>query len=305
MQQPAVLLIGSTGFIGRRLKHTLEQTGHRVKCLVRPRTAERLALSYSPDLVVGDLNDPATIAQAVRDTTAVVYAAGAVRGRVFSDFVPANVNGVTAVAKQIEQLSDKPRLLLISSLAASEPQLSHYAASKAAGEQALAQFVDIDWTILRPPAVYGPGDVEMRPILDLLKRGIVLRPGGKDQRVALLHVDDLVRAVTAWLAANPAPHQTFAIDDGYMGTAGAAYSWTEMAQAAGKPRVELGVPFVMLRLVAALNVWFARMFGYAPMLTPGKASELQHERWVCDNKRFTEATGWEPAISLQQGIHNS
>src|SRR3546814_19432216 len=51
------------------------------------------------------------------------------------------------------------RLVLVSSLAAREPGLSHYAASKAAGEQALRASGVRNWVVVRPSAIYGPWEI--------------------------------------------------------------------------------------------------------------------------------------------------
>ena len=294
-----VLLTGATGFIGRRLHVHLLDRGVAVRALVRPASAPRAALDPRCEVVAGELTDAAAWRRAVDGAAAVVYGAGAVRGRSYQDFVPANIAGVETMAAVLKALPVAPPVLLLSSLAASKPHLSHYAASKRAGEQALAGTSLASWTVLRPPAVYGPGDEEMRPLFDLVRRGIALRPGPPAQHLSLLHVDDLVRAVAAVLAAPEACRgQSFAIDDGRPG----GYGWREIAQAvAGRPVREIGVPFALLRAVGAVNLACARLFRYAPMLSPGKARELHEANWLCDNRAFTHATGWRPEIDLEHG----
>ncbi len=37
------------------------------------------------------------------------------------------------------------------------------------------------------------------------------------------------------------------------------------------------------------------------MLTPGKVRELVHPEWLCDNRAFTAATGWQPSLDLNHG----
>ena len=52
---------------------------------------------------------------------------------------------------------------------------------------------------------------------------------------------------------------------------------------------------------AKLNLLFSTLFGYAPMLSPGKVRELLQSEWLCDNSDFSEATGWRPELDLRQG----
>jgi len=293
-----VLITGATGFIGRRLHRHLLERGVAVRALVRPASANTANLDPRCQVVTAELDDVPALGRALEGMAAVVCGAGAVRGRRYQDFEGVNVAGVAALAEALDRRVGVP-LVLLSSLAASRPELSHYAASKRAGERVLEDSAGLAWTILRPPAVYGPGDVEMRPLLELVRRGVILRPGPPDQRLALLHVDDLVRAVAAALAHPEACRgATFALDDG----TAAGYAWQDIAVALTGRRVrELPVPAPLLRAAGAVNVALAGIFGYAPMLSPGKARELQAPRWLCDNRAFTHATGWRPQTDLVRG----
>lgn len=307
-QGKPVWLSGATGFIGRNLQHSLLDAGVPVRAFVRPQSKHFDQITSATQVVRGEMDDLSTLRQSLSGVRAVIYAAGTVRGRRLKDFESANVRGIAALAEALSGMEQPPPLLLISSLAASEPGLSDYAASKAHGEQILRASALKSWTILRPPAVYGPGDVEMRPIFTLMRQGLVLRPGTASQRIALIHVSDLCAAVLAWLDdPEPCTQSSFALDDGYQGADGPAYSWPEMVQAVSPARkknkvVCLGVPRWLLRTLGHANAWFSDLFGYAPMLTPGKARELQHEQWLCDNSAFCGLTHWQPKVNLATGV---
>lgn len=236
-------------------------------------------------------------------TRAIVYCAGTVRGRSLDDFLPANVSGVSSILQAQLAASSQSPLLLISSLAASRPELSNYAQSKFLGEQALRDRGVAPWTILRPPAVYGPGDTEMQPILKMVRRGLVFIPGGKPQQLSLLYVDDLASAVLAWLGAwQQCTGQTFSIDDGSKG----GYDWPGIAQAAGCTSFRgIGIPAFVLTAAARVNWLLSGIMGFAPMFTPGKVRELTQRDWLCDNSAFEQATGWAPRTLLSRGIRLS
>ncbi len=240
------------------------------------------------------------MSRASAGTAAVVYGAGTVRGRCLDDFLPANVTGVkTLVASLRRDPRPERPVILVSSLAASRPELSDYARSKRCGEIALESADDLHWTILRPPAVYGPGDRELRGLLSLARRGIALRPGPPGQRLALLHVHDLIRALAACLS-HPAPcrHGRYELDDGKPG----GYDFDEIGEAVAGRRVrQVGVPPRLLETLAGVNRWLSGWLHYAPMLTPGKVRELQQAAWLCDNAPFRRATGWQPQVDLAEG----
>jgi nucleoside-diphosphate-sugar epimerase len=196
-----------------------------------------------------------------------------------------------------------PRCLLISSLAAREPSLSAYALSKRLGEDVLLAYQErISWDILRPPAVYGPGDREMRPLLQMIKRGIVPVIGSKDGRFSLLYVDDLAEAVRCMLRANSWQGRCFELHDGHPD----GYSWRQIAMIArdlngNEPRC-ISVPRPLLQIAGLANIALARLIGYQPMLTPGKVREIFHPDWVCDNTAIAGAIGWQPQIQFMEGM---
>jgi len=296
---PAVFITGATGFIGRRLAAGLLQRNIHVRAMIRPGKTSDDRLPDACEQVPGDLTDAGALAKAVAGCGAVVYCAGSVRGRNAADFTAANVTGVQAMVKALRGLQAPPSLLLISSLAASRPELSDYSRSKYEGEEVLKSNPGLPWTIIRPPAVYGPGDREMLPVLKMARRGLLAHAGPADQKLSLLHVDDLVEAVLCWLAAPDAClRQTYAIDDGTPG----GYDWRAIGQAVSKGTFRmLGVPRFLLQGAARMNMLLSTLFGYAPMLSPGKVRELVQPEWLGDNTAFTRATGWRPRLNLQRG----
>ena len=233
---------------------------------------------------------------------AVVHGAGAVRGNSQDDFDRVNVIGTAALLEVIAVLPSPPRILLLSSLAAREPQLSWYAHSKREGEQQLEKYPRLDWVILRPPAVYGPGDREMLPLFQAMSRGIALVPGSPDARTSLVHVSDLVTAITACLASTEARQHILYPSDG----TASGYSWRDMAAIAGqiwdRPVRLWQVPSWLLNSVARLNSAIARFTGRAPMLTPPKLRELRHTDWVVDSTDLTRTTEWRPQTGLLEGL---
>jgi nucleoside-diphosphate-sugar epimerase len=273
-----------------------------VRALVRsPQQADALA-AQGVELVEGDLGNASALQQLVAGSDAVVHAAGAVRGSSRADFDLINVDGTATLLAAIKSQTNPPRLLMLSSLAAREPQLSWYAGSKSAAEALLSAAPDLDWVILRPPAVYGPGDKEMLPIFQLMARGLAFVPGSLDARISLIHVADLVSAIIACLNCAGTSHQTLTLCDGKAG----GYDWQELAGMAGTTwtrRVRIfRVPRWLLDGIARINISLARLSGRAPMLTPPKLRELRHTDWVVDNREINARTGWEPLISLHEGL---
>ena len=301
-----IAVTGGTGFIGGMLIHHLVNAGYQVRALTRDRSAHKLPQLAGLEAVSGSLQDSNSLQRLLQGASAVVHCAGAVRGVTAADFNAVNVDGVIQLVRAALSLSPRPRFLSLSSLAARAPQLSHYASSKHQGEQALASMAaDMEWVALRPPAVYGPGDKEMLPLFQWMGRGIAPVLGEAHARVSLLYVEDLCAAVLRWLEAGQCESGIYELHD----TQAGGYNWDEIIANVSALRarriLRLPLPTALLRSLAGLNVTAARLIGYAPMLTPGKVRELRHPDWVADNTALTAAIGWQPEISLQEGLRRT
>jgi nucleoside-diphosphate-sugar epimerase len=302
----AIALTGATGFIGSTIARKLVTTGWKIKALMRT-TSDRSPLAdLNIQWVAGALEDADSLQRLVHGVEAVVHCAGAVRGATQAQFNQINVDGVERLVHAANEQHPLPRFLLVSSLAAREPELSFYASSKRQGEVVLeAQAGQMQWSAFRPPAVYGPGDKEMLPLLRWMARGFAFVLGTGNSRISMLYVDDLAEAVEKWLHAANFPKAVFELHDGRSD----GYSWQDVIDTVGYlmgKRVRcVPVPPVFLKALAGLNLKTARLLGYAPMLTPGKLRELRHPNWVCDNAAITREIGWTPRVSLEEGLRRT
>jgi nucleoside-diphosphate-sugar epimerase len=246
----------------------LNEDGWRVRALARREVSDLPA-----DVVRGDLADEAALAALCEGADAVFHVAGVVRARSRAAFAEANAVG----ARRVAQAAKTGRVVLVSSLTAREPGLSPYAASKRAGEAAMAEVLGERLSIARPPAIYGPADRELLPVFQAAQSLPVLPVFDPRARIAMIHVADAARQIAA-LATIPGPVVTALSDarpDGY--------GWRELmaaaAAAVGRPvRFAPTSRFVVHGLGLANDL--AAFFGSSPMLTSGKARELMHPNWA-------------------------
>ncbi len=263
---------GATGFLGRPLVRELAAQGWQVRILVRrdPICPEWRGLA--PEVVVGALSDEGALNALGRDADVVIHAAGLVKARTTAEFHEANVEGGRRVAA-----ATAGRMLLISSLAAREPQLSPYAASKRAGEDAARAVLGERLTVVRPPAIYGPGDRELLPLFQAALRSPLLPVLSDRARTAVVHVEDAARQIVELAARGDGG--AYALSDGRTD----GYGWRELmrtaAEAVGsRPRLA-PTPAAFLHAAAHLaGLW--SLLGGVPMLTTGKARELLHDDWA-------------------------
>lgn len=298
-----IAITGATGFIGRTICRLLHDEGWKIRALVRSVSRAQALHGMVDEWVAGDLDDRVALQKLVLDVYAVVHCAGAVRGASRQAFDRVNVDGVRNLVEVLSSSSRVPRLLSLSSLAAREPELSFYAASKRRGEQVLEQEAQaIGWIALRPPAVYGPGDRELLPLFQMMARGIAPILGAKNARFSMIYSEDIARFVQAWLQQTSVACGVYSLHDGKQG----GYSWSDVSSAVSglcqRPVHEFSVPALLLTVPAWCNRTLARWFGYAPMLTPEKVRELRHPDWVCDNHAIQGVVDWQPRMQLREGL---
>lgn len=293
---------GGTGFLGRAVVAALAGNGWRVRLLARRDPGHPHPSGQEVDVVSGDLADADALRRLVRGADTVVHAAGLVKARSRADFMAVNGEGSGRVAAAAAAAAPSARLVHVSSLAAREPLLSDYAASKRAGEEAFrAAGGGASLVIVRPPAIYGPWDIETLAVFRAARGPVVPLFHGEEARLCLIHVEDAARAVAALCGAGPAGG-VFEISDGRR----EGYPWRlvleEAARAVGgRPRV-VRIPPSILRLGGLLAVTGGRLLGRTPMLTPGKVREMLHPDWASSPQRQPPADVWAPRISLPDGF---
>lgn len=296
-----IAITGATGFIGRHLIHSLIAAGRPLRALSR--RPDRADLPGDVAVVGGSLEDAAALARLVEGAEAVVHCAGLIKAATGRDLHRVNAAGTSSLAKVCADMPVPPRMIFLSSLAARHPEVSDYAASKRQAEQELAaQGSALDWTILRPPAVYGPGDRETLQLFRLLPHGFLPTPRTASARFSLIFIDDLCDAVLALLSGSAPRTATFEIRD--LNETG--YSWRQVAEASGRfldrAVTCLPVPRAVMGAAAIIDERLARITGRAPRLTPGKVRELFHEDWVCRDNPLVRHTDWRPKVGLDEGI---
>jgi nucleoside-diphosphate-sugar epimerase len=300
--KPLAALTGGTGFLGRHSIRAFHKAGWRVRILARSQP-NLLELADIPlEITLGGLTDQAALNCLATGADAIIHIAGLVKAPSRAAFMQSNADGATAMAEAWRACSPAANFVLVSSMAAREPQLSHYAASKRAGEDRVALLADGgDWRVLRPGAIYGRHDVESLKVLKLANSSRQLMLNAPDARIAMIDVRDAAQAVAA--AAQ------YRLDGGYHELTDArsdGYTWRELAETAAaalgrNPRLGR-VPAPLLKAVGLGGGIAARLTGSAEMLTSAKVREILHTDWSGDPAMVMPTYQWHPTISLDQGL---
>lgn len=292
-----VAVTGATGFVGPHLVAALARRGWRLRLLVRRWSPLPSLAGVDADLVLGDVSSEQALRQLVEGADAVVHAAGLIKAKAERDFLPVNRDS----AALLSALAPDAHMVLLSSLAAREPQLSAYGASKRAGEAVVAARSG-PWTIVRAPAVYGPGDRETLAYFRAVKSGIAPQPRLPEARLALIHVADLAEAL-ALAVEHPPASATYEIDDGR------THTYADMAAAAGaaldRRPWRVAVPRNVMATIARWNELRQALGAGAQILTRGKVSEIFHPDWSAADRRLAAAIGFQPRYDLTSGFRDT
>ncbi|MDP9086153.1 MAG: NAD(P)-dependent oxidoreductase [Pseudomonadota bacterium] len=289
-----IALTGATGFVGGHVLRRLIDKGDPVRALTRRPMDPRVGVTW----IEGDLADGDALAKLVEGATSLIHIAGALNAPDAAAFELANVAGTAAVLAAAAS-AGVCRLVHVSSLAAREPNLSLYGASKARSE-AIVRAGPLPFAIVRPPAVYGPGDRETLDLFRMANNGVVLLP--PTGRLSLIHVDDLARLLIT--LADPITPSGLLVepDDNTLG----GFTHQEFAallgEAVGKKVFALAAPQPMLRVGAALDRFFRR--GSAK-LTPDRVAYFCHPDWVVDQALAVPTELWRPSIATASGLRDT
>ncbi|TAJ87760.1 MAG: NAD(P)-dependent oxidoreductase [Reyranella sp.] len=292
-----VAVTGATGFVGPHLVAALARRGWRLRLLVRRWSPLPSLAGVDADLILGDLSSESALRRLVDGADAVIHAAGLIKAKADRDFLPVNRDS----AALLSALAPDAHMVLLSSLAAREPQLSAYGASKRAGEAVVAGRSG-PWTIVRAPAVYGPGDRETLAYFRAVNSGIAPQPRVPEARLSLIHVADLAEALALTLE-HPAANATCEIDDGR------TYTYGDMAEAAGEALGRrpwrLSVPRGVMAWIARWNELRQALGAGAQILTRGKVNEIFHPDWSVTDRRLAAAIGFKPRYDLTSGFRDT
>jgi nucleoside-diphosphate-sugar epimerase len=285
-------LTGATGFVGSAFVELALAAGHQLVALARSPQPAREGIEW----VAGDLADRQALAELVREVDAVVHIAGVVNAPDPEGFVTGNVVGTLNLVEAARN-EGVPRFVHVSSLSAREPGLSAYGASKRQGETVVRASL-LDWTVVRPPAIYGPRDKEMFELFRAARWGLVPVPG--EGRASVIHVDDLARLLLALLPGGEAVSgQVFEPDDGRPG----GWDNRELALAIGwavgrRPKV-LGLSPAALQRAAGID-GFLR--GKGAKMTRDRAAYLSHPNWTGDPAAQVPREIWEAQVETRSGL---
>lgn len=285
---------GGTGFVGQAVLDLCDERCLPVEALTRKARDDK---HDRVEWVIGNLDTMPALERLASGTRAMIHIAGLTNTPDPREFHHANVTGTANVIAAMKHRGLK-RLVFVSSLAAREPDLSQYGASKADAEQVVKES-GLDWTIVRPPGVYGPRDTDYFDMFRAAKLGIMpLPPRGAS---SIIHVRDLARLLVDLVDAQPAlvSKKIFEPDDGREG----GWSHMELAKAIGAALGNTVFPAHLPRSVLEAGARIDRLLrGKGAKLTLDRVGYMTHPNWVSRWDRRVDGVIWQAEIPGHDGL---
>jgi dihydroflavonol-4-reductase len=325
----SVLVTGATGFIGLHLVEALVERGDHVRCLVRPTSIVEPLRQLGVELVTASFGDADRLRSATDGVDVVYHAAGIIRAFQCAEFYRANEQGTAQITAACAAQANPPRLVLISSIAASGPAprgqlrieadppapISHYGRSKLAAEQAAAKFAQsVPLTIVRPGIVFGPRDTGFVKVIQSIRTFYChLSPGFHPPALSYIHVSDLIELL---LRAAERGGRAPADENGkpgagcYFAVAREHPTYAELGRILrpmlGRPRAPIiPVAAPLAYCVAGLSELCGRLRGKPEELCIDKIHDALAPSWACSGEAARRELDFLPAKSLTERLQET
>lgn len=193
-----ILVTGAAGFLGNQTVKRLVALGRPARALVRKRAKAALRLANVAEqieIVEGDVTRPESLAPAMRDVNAVIHTVAIAMEKGGQTYDSVNYRG-TANVLDAARSAGVRRFINMSQNGASSRLPYRFLASKGRAQDYVAAS-DMDWTALRPSAIFGPQDEFFNTFARLLKITPLVFPliGGGKAQFQPVSVYDVVEAV--------------------------------------------------------------------------------------------------------------
>lgn len=311
------IVTGATGFIGKHLVDALAATGAEVRCLTRGRPVTDARANVSMHQVDYDRADLGLTDDVLRGADVVYHLAGATRAISASAFNAYNVDVTRRLLDRVAALTRPPRFIYVSSQAASGPArdadhpkteadpeapIEDYGRSKLAAERLVrAETTTVPWTVLRPVAVYGPGDRDFLSIFAMARRGVAVYPGIQHASVNTVYVGDLVQGMIAAGRSPQAVGKTYFLGNDEARPWSALYEL--IAETVGHPDpVEVRIPRAVVSFSGAVGDIVGAVTGRPSLVNRSKALLAKPKYWLCSSERARSDFHFAAPTSLRDGM---
>ncbi len=322
------LITGATGLLGSHIAEKLIENGQPVRALVRPSSDTRLLDSWGVEKALGDVTDPASLAEAMKGVDTVYHSAAAVGdwGSWEKYFVPVSIDGTKNMIDAATKAGVK-RFLFISSISSyghpngkgmvldeTAPlgvnlhKWSYYSRAKVEAEKLVWEAHDkgdLAVTVVKPSWLYGPRDRASMPrIIKAIRAGKGKLLGNGSNRLNLTYAGNEAEGCILAATNEKAVGEIYNLScDGEISQ---AEYFNKIAECIGCKPITKKVPYAIAYRAAFLMELFGHMIGRKtpPLVTRYSVWLIGRQCFFSEEKARKEL-GWKATVSYEEGIQRS
>lgn len=281
-----VLLLGSTGFVGRGVAHKLLDSGHQLRVLVRDPMRAAAFKVRGAQVLIGDALDPATVVQAAQGVDHIISLVAVRRNRPQS-YLAVNVDGARIMGEAAKAAGVRS-VVFVSAIGARLDPHYKYLTSRWMGEQELAK-TGVAGTILRFSYVLA----EEGGVVNDFERAIIgpvaIIPGSGQARLQPILREDAARCVVETIARPELLGRIIELGGPELVTYETMFDWFLQARGIKKPKLKVPVP-LLIPGAAVMEVVSSN-----PIATPDEVNMIQLDNIAGGIDSVSSNFGWRPS----------
>lgn len=311
-----VLITGASGFVGYHLVEEALRNNLEVYAAVRKSSQIDHLKDLNINYIYADFSNQSSLTKALEDNQInyIIHAAGVTKARSQSEYELINAKYTLNLANAaLEAKTELKKFVFISSLAAVGPLVSingiiteanephpvtAYGRSKLLAEQQLQQLKGLNYTILRPTAVYGPRDKDIFIFFKQVVKGIEPYIGNTAQKLSFIYVTDLAKASVKALFSGQ--NKAYNLSDGNFYN---RYELGDITKRVLKLKaLKFHLPVNFVKVIAVIAEKVSSLSNKASALNVEKLNELTAVNWNCDIEQAKYDMGFRPEYDLNAGL---
>ncbi len=320
-----LILTGATGFTGRFLVKEALKRKYKIIALVRASSNTNFLTENGISVLVVDFSDKDALIKTLKELKSqigkpslIIHNAGITKTLRKFEYELSNTVFTRNFVEALEAIRLIPdKFIYTSRLAAIGPgnsrtlkpiaeeddyhPVTYYGKSKKATELYLKSKTDFPWIIVRPTAVYGPGDGDTLKLFKGIKAGLEVSITSSTQHLSFIYVEDMAKAYYEVADKSPV-NEIYNLSDGFFYTQKQLNDYIK--KELNKKTVKLIIRPFVLRAIALFSELGIRISGKTSILTRDKVNELQETNWKTDSTKIFNL-GFKSETDLESGIYKT
>ncbi|MBP6447169.1 MAG: NAD(P)-dependent oxidoreductase [Saprospiraceae bacterium] len=316
-----VLITGANGFIGSFLVLEAIEKGLDVYAAVRKNSDNAALKNQNVQIITINFDDQTALVDLLKkyQFDYIIHSAGLTKSPSYEEFIKINkgllVQLVTAINVAGVSIT---KLVFISSLAAYGPAdfqqekivtdtstphpVTKYGKSKLEAEKYLRSQSKIPYVIIRPTAVYGPGEKDLYNVFKMINNRIAMVPALLGQKLTFIYVKDLANLILK-ATLSTATNKAYFVTDGHLYT-GLALSGL-IREIIEKKGITIKIPIFLMEGMAFVTEKAAGFWDSYPIFNTDKVNEIKALSWHCDVSNLRSDLDFEPKFDLPSGLRET